>query len=104
MPIEQAERIATSQVVWGILFILLFILVVTYLVKTSDKREQKLIDYHEESKAESREREKRLMDHLDAQTEKFGEISNTLGNVQKELVRMNGRMDNLEKEKQHEID
>lgn len=37
MPIEEAEKIAQSQVAWAILFILLFFIIIRYLIKTSDK-------------------------------------------------------------------
>ena len=52
MPIEQAERIAQSQVAWAILFILLFGFVIHYLIKTSDKREAKLMEFYEQTQAE----------------------------------------------------
>ena len=78
MPFEEAQRIAESQFTWEILFIILFIIVVGFLVRTSDKREE------------------RLMDHLDKTTTELGVISNTVGEIQKEMVRMNNRMDDLE--------
>ncbi len=99
MPIEQAERIAQSQFVWAILFILLFGIVVGYLVRTSDKREKKLMEFHEQSKHDSNQREDRLMNHLDQTTVELRAISHTVGDVQKELVRMNDRMDEIEKGK-----
>ncbi|CXF55721.1 Uncharacterised protein [Streptococcus pneumoniae] len=61
MPIEEAEKIAQSQVAWAILFILLFFIIIRYLIKTSDKREKKIMDLHEQSKADSNRREERLM-------------------------------------------
>ena len=50
MPFEEAQRIAESQFTWEILFIILFVVVVGFLVRTSDKREKKLMDFHEQSK------------------------------------------------------
>lgn len=97
MPIEQAERIAQSQFVWAILFIFLFGVVVRYLVRTSDKRERKLTDFFEKSRTEANQREERLMNHLDQTTVELKGISQTVGEVQKELVRMNDRMDEIEK-------
>lgn len=96
MPFEEAQRIAESQFTWEILFIILFVVVVGFLVRTSDKREKKLMDFHEQSKADSNKREERLMDHLDKTTTELGVISNTVGEIQKEMVRMNNRMDDLE--------
>ena len=97
MPFEEAQRIAESQLTWEILFILLFIIVVGFLVRTSDKREKKLIDFHEQSKTDSNKREDRLMTHLEKTTSELGVISNTVGDIQKEMVRMNNRMDEIEK-------
>lgn len=96
MPIEQAEKIATSQVVFAVLFILLFFIVISYLVKTSDKREKKLMDFHEQSKVDSTKREDRLMTHLEKTTAELGTITHTVGDIQKEMVRMNDRMDRIE--------
>lgn len=97
MPFEEAKRIAESQFTWEILFILLFIIVVGFLVRTSDKREKKLMDFHEQSKTDSNKREDRLMTHLEKTTSELGVISNTVGDIQKEMVRMNNRMDEIEK-------
>ena len=97
MPIDQAERIAQSQVAWAILFIILFFIVVSYLVKTSNRREAKLMEFYDQSKADSKMREERLLAHLDATNIQFCRISDTLVDVQKELVRMNDRMDNFER-------
>lgn len=97
LPVEQAERIATSQAAWAILFVLLFIIVIGYLVRTSDKREKKLMDFHEQSKADSRERENRLMIHLEKTTTELSTITHTVSDVQKEMSRMNDRLDQIEK-------
>ena len=100
MSFEEAQRIAESQFTWEILFILLFIIVVGFLVRTSDKREKKLMDFHEQSKTDSNKREDRLMTHLEKTTSELGVISNTVGDIQKEMVRMNNRMDEIEKGEQ----
>ncbi|MGT2911792.1 hypothetical protein ACVR1I_08805 [Streptococcus cameli] len=99
MPFENVEKIAESQLTWEILFIILFIFVVGFLIKTSDKREAKLMDFHEQSKIDSNKREERLMNHLDQTTVELTRISNTVGDVQRELVRMNDRMDEIERGK-----
>lgn len=97
LPVEQAERIATSQAAWAILFVLLFIIVIGYLVRTSDKREKKLMDFHEQSKADSNKREDRLMTHLEKTTTELSTITHTVSDVQKEMSRMNDRLDQIEK-------
>lgn len=98
MTVEQAERIAQSQFVWAILFILLFMIVVGYLVRTSDKREKKLMDFYDQSKSESNKREEWLKGHLDKNTEQLQDISQTIGVVQKEMSYMSDRIGRLEKE------
>lgn len=95
--IEHAERIANSQVAWAILFIILFWIVVGYLVRTADKREKKLTDFFDQSRAEANQREDRLMTHLEKTTEELSIITHTVGDIQKEMVRMNDRMDEIEK-------
>lgn len=95
--IEYAERIAQSQAAWAILFILLFGFVIHYLIKTSDKREAKLMEFHEQSKADSNNREERLMSHVEKTTVELRSIAGTVGEIQKEMVRMNNRMEDLEK-------
>ncbi len=97
MPIVEAERIAQSQVAWAILFIMLFLFIIRYLIKTSDKREKKLMDFHEQSKIDSNRREDRLMTHLEKTTTELTTITHTVGDIQKEMVRMNDRMDEIEK-------
>lgn len=97
MPIEEAEKIAHSQFVWAILFIMFFFIIVGYLIKTSDKREKKIMDLHEQSKADSNRREERLMTHLEKTTTELATITHTVGDIQKEMVRMNDRMDEIEK-------
>ena len=84
MPIEEAEKIAQSQVAWAILFILLFFIIIRYLIKTSDK-------------ADSNRREERLMTHLEKTTTELTTITHTVGDIQKEMVRMNDRMEEIEK-------
>ena len=96
MPIEEAEKIAHSQFVWAILFIVFFFLIIGYLIRTSDKRERKIMDLHEQSKADSNRREERLMTHLEKTTTELTTITHTVGDIQKEMVRMNDRMDEIE--------
>ena len=97
MPIVEAERIAQSQVAWAILFIMLFLFIIRYLIKTSDKREKKVMDFHEQSKIDSNRREERLMTHLEKTTTELTTITHAVGDIQKEMVRMNDRMDEIEK-------
>jgi uncharacterized protein (DUF58 family) len=72
---QTATQIAQSQYVFGILFILLFlgvILAAVWLFRNlrdeNAEREAQLKAFYDEQRAESREREKRLMEHLDKTT------------------------------------
>lgn len=96
MTIVEAEKIAQSQFAWAILFIMLFLFVIRYLIRTSDKREKKIMDLYEQSKINSNKREDRLMSHLERTTEKLSAITHEIGGIQKEMVRMNDRMDEIE--------
>ena len=78
MPIEEAEKIAQSQVAWAILFILLFFIIIRYLIKTSDKREKKIMDLHEQSKSDPNRLAERLMTHLEKHTTDLTTITHTL--------------------------
>ena len=97
MPIEHAERIAQSQVAWAILFILLFGFVISYLIKTSDKREAKLMDFHEQAKEESNKREDRLMNHLEKITAEMGAMAREIGGLKGEVSLMSDRIEKIEK-------
>lgn len=60
------------------------------------------MDFHEQSKVDSRKREDRLMEHLEKTTSELGVISNTVSDIQREMVRMNNRMDDLEEKGEKE--
>lgn len=55
------------------------------------------MDFHEQSKADSNRREERLMTHLEKTTEELSAITYAVGDIQKEMVQMNSRMDEFEK-------
>lgn len=97
MTIKDAIEIAESQFTWEILFVLLFAIIVTFLIKTSSNREKKLMSFYEKSKEESQKREERLMQHLDKTTAELTVISKTVSEIQKEMMRMNDRMAMIEK-------
>ena len=97
MPIEHIEQIANSQVVWAIIAIGSIFYGARYLINTSEQREKNLMEFHEQSKADSNNREERLMLHLEKTTIELSTITHTVSNIQKEMVRMNNRMDEIEK-------
>lgn len=95
-PIDQAEHIAQSQFVWSILFIIFFFIIIRYLIKTSDIREKKLIEFYESEKKESRAREKIYHTNLEKLANALGDITNSVGAIQMEMIRMNSRMNFIE--------
>lgn len=76
---EIIHEIATSQAVWAILCILLASGVIRALWKSSQKREDK------------------LMEHLERSNESQERTASTLDSVQRTLFTMEGRMDRMEK-------
>ena len=56
------------------------------------------MDLHEQSKADSNRREERLMTHLEKTTTELTTITHAVGDIQKEMVRMNDRMEESKKE------
>lgn len=80
MDVTTIERIAGSQFVWTILFIILGVAVIAYLKNESDKREKMLEESQKEQKKdaenrfkelknESTQREDKLMDNLKSLTD-----------------------------------
>lgn len=97
MPLETIERIATSQSVWAIVALIVIFLGARYLIKTSDKREAKLMDFHEQSKEESNKREDRLMKHLEKTTAEMGAMAREIGGLKGEVSLMSDRIEKIEK-------
>ncbi|MED0738999.1 hypothetical protein [Aneurinibacillus thermoaerophilus] len=101
--LKTAQQIAQSQYVFSILFIFLFFSVIGACVwlfnnlrKENGEREKKIMEMHEkrekellqtnlEYKLESKEREQKLMEHLERTTEAQKEMSQTMEKVQQGL-------------------
>lgn len=101
---QMAAEIATSQAVWAILCIGLCIVVLKGLRDDSASREAKLTALYEASRQESKEREQRLMEHLDRSNEVQVETAKTLVSIQQSqqdvLVTVRGfdvRLDDVER-------
>ena len=56
------------------------------------------MDLHEQSKTDSNRREERLMTHLEKTTTELTTITHTVGDIQKEMVRMNDAWKKSKKE------
>jgi len=92
-----ASEIATSQVVWAILCILLAVGVIREMRKENIDRERELKDLYAESKKEAKEREEKLMLHLDRSNVSQEQTAAALSSIQKTLGTIEGRVDRVEK-------
>lgn len=95
--VTDIERIATSQVVWAILFILLFLAVVKYLVNTSKQREEQLLKLYEDARQKSHARETKLMEQLESSDRLQSEMVKAVRDIQIELGKLNSKIDNFER-------
>lgn len=98
--IQVAEKIATSQSVFAILFIIaLFVgyrAIKSYLVdmkQENEGREQELKDMYKEHSSDAKERETKLMDFLDKSTESQNQTVVTLTKIEGNLDSLAKRMD-----------
>jgi uncharacterized protein HemX len=108
MDVKTAEHIAQSQFVFGILFIMLLLGGITaaiWLFKNlrdeNNEREKQLKQFYDDQKAESKEREQRLMEHLERTTEAQEEMARTLEKVQSGLSNLEINLKELSLEVKH---
>jgi ABC-type bacteriocin/lantibiotic exporter with double-glycine peptidase domain len=92
MDLKDIQTVAQSDVVFAVLFIGLLWISAIFINRlmqdqreTEKQREEQLIELYREQKAESAEREKELMQHLDRITERQAEITNTLREVKEDM-------------------
>lgn len=111
IPIKEAEQIANSQATWAILFIVLFLIVLyvgnhmiknfsnreSKLTEENKLREEKLYELYEKERVTSEAREEKLMIQLEKSNEIQERTSLAITEVQKELGKMNDRMEKLER-------
>lgn len=98
--IKEIQSIASSEVVFALLFIFgLFVVgryVVQFIAEIKDEnthRETQLIDLYKEQITNSNNREVELMKHLEKNTEQLGNIADTLNDVQRNLSKLESRVD-----------
>lgn len=92
-----ATEVATSQVVWAILCIILAFAVIREMRKENIKREHDLIGLYEKYRQESKRREERLMTHLERSNESQEQTTQSLKRIQQNLIQMESRLDRMEK-------
>lgn len=98
--LQVAEKIATSQSVFAILFIIVLFIgyraLRSYLAdikKENENREQEIKDLYSEHKVESKEREVKLMSFLDKTNESQNQTVITLNKIENNLDSLAKRMD-----------
>lgn len=111
IPIKEAEAIANSQASWAVLFIILFLAMLyvarsilnnyatreVQLTEENKQREDKLYQLYETERMTSEAREEKLMIQLEKSNEIQERTSLAITEVQKELGKMNDRMEKIEK-------
>ncbi|MGF9977350.1 BhlA/UviB family holin-like peptide [Viridibacillus arvi] len=94
---EFATEIATSQVVWAILCIVLTVAVIREMRIENVKRETKLIDLYEDYRKESKIREQQLMAHLERSNDSQEQTLTALQSINSTLSTLESRVDSIEK-------
>lgn len=94
---EFATEIATSQVVWAILCIVLAAVVIREMRVENIKRENNLINLYEEYRKESKIREQQLMAHLERSNESQEQTITVLQSINSTLDALEVRVDGIEK-------
>ncbi|MGD7047100.1 hypothetical protein FZC83_02455 [Rossellomorea marisflavi] len=102
MNLKTVESIAGSQFVWAILCIIgvyvAYRAVKKYIedLKTENqKREEKVLEIYEQQKLESKDREDRLMSHVERTTDTLAEINVSMDRLHEEVRTANGRIDDV---------
>ncbi|PEZ47021.1 hypothetical protein CN367_11665 [Priestia megaterium] len=98
--LKDIQSIAGSEMVFAVLFIfVLFIAgkwVIQFIAEMKDEnahRETQLIDLYKEQITNSNTREQELMKHLDKNTDQLENIADTLSDVQKNLSKLESKVD-----------
>lgn len=94
---EFATEIATSQVVWSILCILLTVAVIREMRIENVKRETELIALYEDYRKESKIREQQLMSHLERSNDSQEQTITALQSINSTLATLEGRVDSIER-------
>ena len=89
--------IASSQFVWAILCILLVGFILKKVYDKNDQQENRLITIQDEYRAESKEREAKLMTHLDESNKSQERTATAIEGINNSLNRLEGRVDVIEK-------
>lgn len=90
-------EVAASQFVWSILAIALAALVIREQRKENVKREDDLIELYDRQVCDSRQRETRLLEHLEKTNEAQRQTTETLKQIRNTLGQMEGRIDRMER-------
>lgn len=97
MDVKFWSEVATSQAVWAICCIILAVVALIVMRKDHLKQEEIRLKREEELRVDSKEREDKLMVHLDRSNESQERTAATLENMSRTLQTVEGRVDRVEK-------
>jgi len=96
MTVEQLSQVALSPAVWAMCCIVLVGFILKKVYEKSDKQEDRLTNLHDEYRAESKERENKLMEHLSESNEIQRKTAQSLVQVEKSLVSLEQGLNTLD--------
>lgn len=96
-----AQEVVNSDAIWAVCCIIVVAAVMREQRKENLQREEELKESNKITRAEANRREERLLTHLDKSNEIQQKTSETLQTMQTTLVRMEGRVDRMEKKLYH---
>lgn len=82
-------RMAASQGIWAVLFIVLLF----YVLKAGEKREARLICERKHSEEESAEREEKLMNCLNSLSKDFASLKSDVSEMKGDVKYLKGRIE-----------
>lgn len=98
--LQLIEKIAGSQYVWAILCIIIGFAFykmmknsASKIEQKSDKREQDLLGFYKEQQSEAKEREHKLMIHLEKSNDSQARTADTLERIEKNLNHLESKVD-----------
>jgi septal ring factor EnvC (AmiA/AmiB activator) len=102
MDIKIMESIVSSDATFALLFLVVLYVAYAYVKKhveqlreENHEREESIFNLYEKQVEESRNREDRLMTHLEKTTESLENINESLKDLRSELRHVNTRVDDL---------
>lgn len=97
MTIDQVSQVALSPAVWAMCCILLVAFILKKVYEKNDKQEERLTNLHDEYRAESKERENKLMEHLARSDESQERTAIAIEGINNSLDKLTNRVEDIER-------